>query len=284
MTARTVRAQHAPQREDIGDLVTRRPGHSLEQVEPFLFINHHGPQVYPPRNGGLPFGPHPHRGFETVTFIVEGSLVHRDTAGHDSAIAAGGIQWMTAGRGVEHSETSSDEFRERGGPLEILQLWLNLPPALKMTEPRYTGLPKDAIPELPIAHGRGAVHLIAGTWDGNTGPIASLTGTELMTIDLAAGAAATLPAPRGRAIFLYVVRGRIDAGGAIADAFHLVEWNDDGDTIDVVAMDDSLLIYGHAEPQRAPIAAYGPFVMNTQQEIAQAIRDDQAGRFGAFAG
>ena len=104
MTHRTVRTKFASRREDIADLVTRRPAHEMAQLNPFLFINHHGPQVYPRHNRGLPFGPHPHRGFETVTFIVEGSLVHRDTAGHESAIGAGGIQWITAGSGVEHSK------------------------------------------------------------------------------------------------------------------------------------------------------------------------------------
>jgi quercetin 2,3-dioxygenase len=207
MTQRTIRTLHAAEREDVADLVTRRSAHSLEQVEPFLFINHHGPQVYPPGNRGLPFGPHPHRGFQTVTFIVEGSLVHRDSGGHESAISAGGIQWMTAGRGVEHSETSSSDFKKHGGPLEILQLWLNLPSALKMTEPRYFGLQKDDIPSFATNGGRATVHLIAGEWDGHHGPIDSLTGTQLMTIDLAQGGQLTLPAPRGRTVFFYVVRG-----------------------------------------------------------------------------
>ena len=281
MTQRTIRTQHAAEREDIGDLVTRRPAHSLDQVEPFLFINHHGPQVYPPRNQGLPFGPHPHRGFETVTFILEGSLVHRDSGGHESAISAGGIQWMTAGRGVEHSETSPRDFREQGGPLEILQMWLNLPSALKMTEPRYTGLQKDDIPSFQVDGGRTTIHLIAGGWEGHPGPIDSLTGVQLMTVDLGPGGKVTLPAPRGRTVFLYVVRGNVVIDGQTAQSYQLVEMNDDGDEIDVAAETDALLIFGHAAPLHEPIAAYGPFVMNTEQEIAQAVRDYRAGTFGS---
>ena len=125
MTARSVHRLHPAMRDDIGDLITQRPlpGRLVDQIDPFLFLNHHGPQNYPPHNRGLPFGPHPHRGFETVTFILEGMLAHRDNAGHESVIHAGGVQWMTAGRGIVHAEVSPREFLEQGGPIEILQLW-----------------------------------------------------------------------------------------------------------------------------------------------------------------
>src|SRR5690606_16910570 len=122
----------------------------VEQVDPFLFLNHHGPQTYGANNRGLPFGPHPHRGFETVTFILQGELAHRDSAGHESVIRRGGVQWMTAGSGLVHAEVSPDEFKRVGGPLEILQLWVNLPGRLKMTRPRYTGLQGDEIPALSV--------------------------------------------------------------------------------------------------------------------------------------
>lgn len=128
MTFKIVLGLHPSQRDDIADLIARRPmpGPGVEQVSPFLFLNHHGPQVYLANNQGLPFGPHPHRGFETVTFILEGELMHRDSGGHDSVIYAGGVQWMTAGSGLVHSEVSPDAFKRVGGPLEILQLWVNL--------------------------------------------------------------------------------------------------------------------------------------------------------------
>src|ERR1700712_1958101 len=129
MTNRALRAIHQAYRDDIANLTTRRPlpGPTLSHLNPFLFLNHHGPQVYGPGNAGLPFGPHPHRGFETVTFILEGSLAHADTGGHESIIEAGGVQWMTAGSGLVHSEVSPRSFKETGGKLEILQLWVNLP-------------------------------------------------------------------------------------------------------------------------------------------------------------
>jgi len=135
MTARTVLAVHPAQREDMEDLVTRRPQVAMDRIDPFLMINHHGPQTYKPNNYGLPFGPHPHRGFETVTFILAGELAHKDNRGHESVIGAGGVQWMTAGAGIVHSEMSPPDFLRDGGPLEILQLWLNLPARLKMSSP-----------------------------------------------------------------------------------------------------------------------------------------------------
>jgi len=283
MTGRKIRRRHAAYRDDIGELVTRRPlpGPGLQQIDPFLFLNHHGPQLYPPDNQGLPFGPHPHRGFETVTFILDGELAHRDTAGHESVIRAGGVQWMTAGRGLIHSELSPQDFMRCGGPLEILQLWVNLPARLKMTAPAYVGLQREAIPALPTADGRGRVNLIAGRWNGAEGPVRSLTGVFMSTVELASGGRVGFEQLGRRSVFLYVVRGAIGIGGEPAAAHALVELDRDGDRVDIAAAEDSVLLFGHAEPIGEPVVAHGPFVMNTREEIAQAIRDYQAGRFDA---
>jgi redox-sensitive bicupin YhaK (pirin superfamily) len=279
---RTVTAVHAAQRDDIADLVTRRPlpGPDLEQVDPFLFLNHHGPQVYAPGNRGLPFGPHPHRGFETVTFILSGSLAHQDSGGHESVIEAGGVQWMTAGSGLVHAELSPDAFKRDGGPLEILQLWLNLPPPLKMTAPAYTGLQKADIPALSIAAGNGTLNLISGEFGGETGPIKPLTDIFMATVELKAGAKTALQVAREHNVFLYVVSGRIEVDGVTADKWHLVELSNDDDTFVVSAIDDAVLLYGHAKPIGAPVVARGPFVMNTDEEIQQAIADYRSGKFG----
>jgi hypothetical protein len=284
VNSRTLKRLHAARRDDIGDLVTRRPvpGPGLDQVDPFLFLNHHGPQVYPPGNAGLPFGPHPHRGFETVTFILDGELAHMDSAGHASVIGAGGTQWMTAGRGIVHSEVSPAAFRRDGGPMEILQLWINLPARLKMTAPRYVGLQRDAIPRLPTADGRGTVNLIAGHWNGRDGPVASLTGVFMSTVELKAGGAVAFPGLAGRSVFLYVVRGSIRIGPDVVPHFTLAELNDDGDAVDIAAVEDAVLLFGHADPIGEPVVAHGPFVMNTREEIVEAIRDYQAGRFDAL--
>lgn len=281
MPAKTVVAQHAAYRDDIGDLQTSRPlpGPGLDQVDPFLFLNHHGPQTYAPNNRGLPFGPHPHRGFETVTFILEGELAHRDSAGHESVIKAGGVQWMTAGSGIVHAEVSPEEFLREGGPLEILQLWVNLPARLKMTRPRYTGVQADQIPDLTADQGRVTVHLIAGTWGGREGPISTLTGVFMSTIELKKGGTAGFGSLGGRSVFLYVVRGEVKVNGVAAAAQHLVEVDLVGDTVEIQAAADAFVAFGHAEPIGEPVVAHGPFVMNTRQEILDAIRDYQAGLF-----
>lgn len=280
-TLRSIRTVYDAIRDDIGELVTRRPlpNDRIRQLDPFLFLNHHGPQVYPPHNRGLPFGPHPHRGFETVTFILEGSLAHRDTGGHESVIHAGGVQWMTAGRGLEHSEISPDDFLEHGGPLEILQLWINLPSALKMVEPRYVGLQKDQLPSFPSGRGASIVP-VSGLWDGRRSPIESLTGVHMSIVSLESGGSLELPAPGGRNVFLYAVRGGVRVAGQSLRAFQLAGVADDGDTIAIEAPERSLLLFGHAAPLREPVVAHGPFVMNTREQIFEAIRDYEAGRFG----
>lgn len=283
MTQKTVLSLHPAQRDDIGDLTTRRPvpGPGLDQVDPFLFLNHHGPQTYPPNNSGLPFGPHPHRGFETVTFILEGDLAHLDSGGGESVIHAGGVQWMTAGSGLVHAEISPDAFRRTGGPLEILQLWLNLPPALKMTAPRYVGLQADQIPVHELDDGRARLALIAGALGEDQGPIPSLTGVFMSTVAMAGGGRMHLDGLAGRNVFLYVVDGAVRVDGREIPRWTLARLDLDGDRLEIEAAPEARLLLGHAAPIGAPVVAHGPFVMNTVEEIRQAVIDYQAGRFGA---
>ena len=286
MIFKGVRRLHAAQRDDIADLVTRRPlpAADLPQLDPYLFLNHHGPQVYPPHNRGLPFGPHPHRGFETVTFILEGELAHRDSGGHESVIRAGGVQWMTAGRGLVHAELSPAEFLERGGPLEILQLWVNLPARLKTTEPRYVGLQREDIPAVATFDRDGVVQVVAGEWGGAKGPVESLIGHFMSVVTLKPGARVVFPNVLPRTPFLYVVRGRVAVGEDEATEHHLAELTPHGDAVEITARTDAVLLFGHAPAIGEPVASYGPFVMNTREEIQQAIADYQAGRFGPLAG
>jgi len=279
MAERTILRLHQALRDDIGDLVTRRPvpGPRIEHVGAFLFLNHHGPQIYPPNNRGLPFGPHPHRGFETVTFILAGELAHTDSAGHESVIRAGGVQWMTAGSGIVHAEISPDDFRREGGELEILQLWLNLPARLKMTAPRYVGVQADAI---PVDRADGArVHLVSGGHAGRHGAVESLTGTFLCWVEADAGGKVRFDGLGGRDAFLYCVRGAIEVAGVRAAHFTLAELSE-GESVAIAAPEPALFLFGHAAPIDEPVVAHGPFVMNTADEIRQAFADYQAGRFG----
>jgi quercetin 2,3-dioxygenase len=285
MTRKKILGLHPSHRDDIADLITRRPipGPRVQQVDPFLFLNHHGPQVYPPNNRGLPFGPHPHRGFETVTFILEGELMHADSGGHQSVIGRGGVQWMTAGSGLVHAELSPDGFKRAGGPLEILQLWVNLPSRLKMTRPRYQGLQGDVFPVVDAAGGKARVSVVSGVWGGAAGPIESITGTFMSVIAASAGAQLAFDNLAGRNVFLYVVSGRIRINGAEVGEHHLVELDTAGDTLAMEADSDARLLFGHGDPINEPVASYGPFVMNTPDEIRAAIADYQAGRMGDVA-
>ncbi|MCB2407629.1 pirin family protein [Hymenobacter lucidus] len=281
---RTIKKIHRAAYSPIADLITYSPlpSRTLEQVDPFLFLNHHGPQTYKPRNNGLPFGPHPHRGMETVTFILEGDIMHKDSGGHESVITAGGVQWMTAGRGLIHAEVSSSEFKQHGGDLEILQLWLNLPARLKMTEPRYIGLQKQDIPSLSLDEGRVMVNLIAGEWDGHKPAFETLSEVYLNTIFFQPGGALTIDVPAAHNIFFYIIRGQLTVNGQAVEALNLVEFNNDGTALRIEAGPDSVLLFGHAQPFDEPVVAQGPFVMNTEEEIHQAYDDYRRGKFGQW--
>lgn len=282
MTHKTLLGLHPSHRDDIGDLVTRRPvpGPKVSQVDPFLFLNHHGPQTYPPNNRGLPFGPHPHRGFETVTFILAGELMHADSGGGQSIIRAGGVQWMTAGSGLVHAELSPDAFKRAGGPMEILQLWVNLPSRLKMTAPRYQGLQAGQIPVVDADGGKAKVAVISGEWGGVEGPVTSITGNFMTTIEALSGARLDFDGLERRNVFLYVVSGSVRVNGRDVAQHHLVELSPDGDALTIEATSDARLVFGHGDPIGEPVVAHGPFVMNTAEEIRQAIADYQAGKFG----
>jgi redox-sensitive bicupin YhaK (pirin superfamily) len=282
---RTIKQQHRAVSAPIADLTTYRalPTNSVEYIDPFLFLNHHGPQVYRPNNRGLPFGPHPHRGFETVTFILKGDILHKDSSGQESVIEAGGIQWMTAGSGLIHAEVSSDNFKAHGGPLEILQLWVNLPAKDKMTAPRYIGLQKDEIPAVTL-DGGVVIHAVSGEWAGTAGAVQPLADVALAWLELPAGSRVTLPIAAARNIFFYTVRGTLRVNDTETKALQLVEFNHDGDELTIAAHEASVLLLGHAQPFGEPVVSAGPFVMNTDAEIQQAYRDYQRGAFGSWNG
>lgn len=275
---------HSAALRPIADLITYSPIPSAElrHIDPFLFLNHHGHQIYPKGNNGLPFGPHPHRGMETVTFILEGDIMHKDSGGHESVIESGGIQWMTAGRGLIHAEVSSSKFKETGGELEILQLWLNLPAKHKMVKPNYVGLQKDAITSFSLDSNNIEVQLLAGHWNGHEGAFESLSPIFLSSISMKKGSGFTKVVPSGENVFFYIVRGAVEVNGKNISKRHLVEFSDEGGDILVGASEDSYIIFGHAKPFDEPIVAQGPFVMNSQREIMEAYQDYQEGKFGKW--
>jgi quercetin 2,3-dioxygenase len=281
---RSVKHIHDPESSPIDDLITHRvlPTRSLNYIDPFLFLNHHGPQTYPPRNKGLPFGPHPHRGIETVTFIIEGDIVHKDNSGHKSTIGAGGIQWMTAGRGLIHSEVSSDEFKQNGGPLEILQLWINLPAKHKMTAPFYKGLQKEEIPLVNDAGHLCKVSVISGKYGSTKGAITSVSEIDLYLVELEPAGEFNVTIPVQNNVFCYLVKGEADVNSHVLNRRQLAEFANDSEGVTIRATESATIIFGHARPFNEPVVAAGPFVMNTDEEIDQAYQDYHAGKFGTW--
>lgn len=281
---RTIKKIHRAESAPIADLVTYRalPSRSVTHIDPFLFLNHHGHQVYPANNHGLPFGPHPHRGFETVTFILQGDLAHSDSSGAQSVINAGGVQWMTAGKGLIHAEVSSAEFMKHGGDLEILQLWVNLPAKYKMVNPAYTGLQKDQIPTVELDNGQVTLEVISGNWGGKKGAFSPLTDIQLALVRIRAGGAYTKAIGTERSVFFYIVKGSLKVNGLQAEMHDLVEFNKDDTDVVIEAMAESIILFGHAEPFNEPIVANGPFVMNTDAEIREAYEDYRSGLFGTW--
>lgn len=281
---RAIKKIHKADYRPIADLITYSPmpTKDLQMIDPFLFLNHHGPQTYKPNNNGLPFGPHPHRGMETVTFILEGEISHKDSGGHESVIYSGGVQWMTAGSGLIHAEVSSDDFKKFGGDLEILQLWVNLPAKHKMTAPKYIGLQEDEIPKIVLDEGRINAQVISGIFEETEGAFETFTDLNLATLFFKKSGKINLKVPKMNNIFFYVVQGELTVNGESAKALHLVEFDLGGENIEIEAQADSTLIFGHAEPFNEPVVARGPFVMNSMEEINEAYDDFQAGKLGTW--
>lgn len=257
------------------------PSHQLRQVDPFILLHHWGPYQFPPNNNALALGAHPHRGFEPVTFIFDGEVWHRDTMGNNSIIKEGGVQWMTAGKGVMHSEMGTDEFHKKGGAFEIIQVWMNLPKKLKMTEPKYQGFQKNDIPVLKLDGGKARIAIVSGKVDGVIGPIKSLTGISAYTIYMDANSKVTIPTDSSKNPMLYMLNGEATVNGEkIGQGRSAVTFNNDGEEITIETNQASKFLFLEGEAIKEPVAQYGPFVMNTTEELHQAFEDFQTGKMG----
>lgn len=247
------------------------------ELSPFLMLDYGMPSQFKPTEEILGVGMHPHRGFETVTIAFQGRLQHRDTAGNHGEIGPGDVQWMTAGSGVLHEELHAPSFRKSGGTLQMLQLWVNLPAQLKMTNPQYQTLEKDSIPVVNL--GAARVRVIAGALGDVKGPARTFTPINLWDVQLAAGEVA-LTFPESHTLALFVMEGTVTVNGAqpVPDP-SLILLEREGSDVVVAASSDARFIVLNGEPIDEPVVGYGPFVMNSQEQIAQAMKDYSAGRF-----
>ena len=272
------------QPSQVGDGFTIRrplPNRGLKQLSPFLLLDHAGPTEVPPSKIQRGVDEHPHRGFETVTIVYSGAIEHRDSAGHAGRIGPGDVQWMTAGAGVVHEEKHGREFSQQGGTLEMIQLWVNLPKAHKMTRPRYQEITSDHIPVIDAPG--SSVRVIAGDYRGHPGPAKTFTPLTMLDIRLEAGARLEIPLRNGNNTGAYVLRGSLRMDGAAVDEAEMAVPEEPGDAFRLEADTDSIVLLLSGAPIHEPVASYGPFVMNNAQELAQAVQDYEQGKMGTLA-
>ncbi|HEY7753987.1 MAG TPA: pirin family protein [Steroidobacteraceae bacterium] len=252
-----------------------------EQLSPFLMLDYAAPRRFEPSPRRRGVGEHPHRGFETVTIVYQGELEHRDSAGNGGRIGAGDVQWMTAARGVVHEEFHSGRFTREGGAMEMMQLWVNLPAKDKMTAPRYQTLLDSDIPRVELPDGAGTLRVIAGEHAGARGPATTFSPVEVWDLRLKAGGTATLAMPEGHTAALVPMHAPVLVnGGHGAAPSQLVVLERRGGEFTVGAEADTPVLVLGGAPLGERVVGYGPFVMTSEAEIAQAIRDFQGGRFG----
>lgn len=255
--------------------------HQGEHVSPFLMLDYAGPVKFEPTTRRRGVGEHPHRGFETVTIVYKGEVEHRDSTGAGGVIGPGDVQWMTAASGLIHEEFHSPAFAAQGGRFEMVQLWVNLPARDKMAPPGYQGITAGQIPEVALPGAAGTLRVIAGEYASAQGPARSFTPMNVWDLRLHAGHRVAFDLPAGHTTALFVLHGslRIDGKHSIRAA-ELAVMERDGSRLEFEVSEDATVLLLNGEPLNEPVVGYGPFVMNTQAEIVQAIDDFNSGRFG----
>ncbi|MGS4822912.1 pirin family protein [Raoultella terrigena] len=252
-----------------------------EQLSPFLLLDYAGPHSFPAGSGKRGVGEHPHRGFETVTVVYSGEVEHRDSTGKGGVIGPGDVQWMTAGAGILHEEFHSAEFTRTGGELKMIQLWVNLPAKDKMAAPGYQSITADLIPRVALPDNAGHVRVIAGDYADVSGPARTFSPLNVWDLQLTQGHDVSSRQPAGWSTALVVLEGEISVNGAEnAREGQLVVLSQQGETLHLSATADAKVLLLAGEPLGEPIVGYGPFVMNSKTQIAEAVRDFNSGRFG----
>jgi redox-sensitive bicupin YhaK (pirin superfamily) len=256
-----------------------------KEMSPFLMLDLIGPTEFAATTERKGVGTHPHRGFETVTIVYEGGVSHKDSTGQGGTIGPGEVQWMTAGSGILHQEFHSEDFARRGGILQMVQLWVNLPAKHKMTAPAYQGILNQSIPEIELSNSRGLIRVIAGEHEGQAGPAKTFTPMNVFDIRLKKGEELVLPVADGWNTSVVVLHGALEGGGdsgVVAKDAKMLMFSQDGKDIKIKALEDSVALLLSGEPIDEPIVGHGPFVMNTREQINQAISDFNSGAFGSI--
>jgi redox-sensitive bicupin YhaK (pirin superfamily) len=252
-----------------------------KRMSPFFLLDYHAPREYSPTTQRRGVGTHPHRGFETVTIAYQGAVAHRDSTGAGGVIRPGEVQWMTAGGGILHNEYHEESFARAGGIMHMMQIWVNLPRRHKMTAPKYQPLTTADIPEVELPGEQGMVRVISGAYETTKGAASTFTPAHMLDLRLKAGAGVRLPTPKDYNTALLVLSGQVKANDSpAASEGQSILFRNDGDEIRVTAVTDSIVLFLSGEPIEEPLVHYGPFIMNSVDEINQAVEDFNAGRFG----
>lgn len=252
-----------------------------KELSPFLLLDYAGPAEFTPTTKPRGVGQHPHRGFETVTIVYKGEVSHKDSTGKGGTIGPGDVQWMSAAAGILHEEFHSENFTREGGVLEMVQLWVNLPAKDKMTEPGYQAITKNEIPTVQLKDKTSTMRVIAGEYEGTKGPANTFSPMQVLDLHLAENSVHKLTLTQGWNTALIVLHGTVLVNGdEIAREAQMVILNSQGKELTIEANTDATLLLLSGEPINEPIVGYGPFVMNTENEIHQAINDFNSGNFG----
>ena len=252
-----------------------------EEISPFLLLDYAGPAAFPPTDRPRGVGEHPHRGFETVTIVYQGKVAHRDSAGNAGTIGPGDVQWMTAASGVVHEELHETAWAKEGGTLQMIQLWVNLPQALKMSRPRYQTLLNEEIPQVHLGKQAGVLRVIAGEYRDRKGPAKTFTPVHLYDLKLQTGSQIDLDLPDGFNAGLFVLSGKLVVNGkeTVGEA-QMALCSPQGNGVHLEAREETSVLVLSGEPIAEPVARMGPFVMNTQEELVEAVNDYRGGKMG----
>lgn len=257
-------------------------GFEAKQISPFLLLDFNAEYHFSSTEKPRGVGAHPHKGFETVTIAYKGSVAHEDSTGNKGVIRPGDVQWMTAGAGILHKEFHEQEYARSGGPFEMVQLWVNLPKKDKSTPPKYQALTASQMDKIPLANNSGEVRVIAGEFNEVKGPAETFTPINLFNIHLKKEGTLSFDIPETHNAGMLVVNGQAVVNGQTTDEHSFLLFSHEGTGIDIKADKDSVLLFLSGEPINEPVAQYGPFVMNTQKELYEAIEEYQAGKFGVL--
>ena len=285
MKLKNIKAKSKSNFVNMGPIRLRQPlpSFQINDVDPFILLHHYGPYDISPESNPFDLGPHPHRGFEPITFLIQGEQLHRDSLGNHSVVKGGDVQWTTAGKGIVHAEGPTKSFVKNGGKLEGIQLWLNLPSSHKMMEPAYQHVSGERMPVLTSDDGKVISKIVAGSYNNLVGEIATQTEIQMLWSYAEQGGKELLTLPKSHNVLVYLIKGALtvnDTEPMNEDGVRMLTFDTIGDAISIVANDESEFIVLSGEPLKEKVATYGPFVMNTQEELQQAMMDYQQGKMG----